>query len=178
MKKMKTLRTLLVIAIAIFGSVSSSFAQLGQGLAATTATAGGTVLTPITIALGTNLEFGTIVTSVAGGTVAVPTSGTATYTGVSVFTGAGAVTPTAATFNVSGNYSTTFATAVTSWPTVVTHTDGSTTMAIGAHVDNFDTTLDGTGVAHLKIGATLTLGGTQKAGRYTSDPFTVTVNYN
>ena len=179
------------LAIAILGFTTASFAQVAQNSSSTTAIATGTIITPINIAKGTDLAFGTVVTSATtSGSLVIKSDGTANiYTDVVAYSGQGASSPTPAEFNVSGDVGNNFAITVTNLPSAVTHTDGSATMTIGSWTSNQGLTFSGAGAtgtgtlssngtASFKIGATLSVGKSQKAGEYKSTAFTVTVNYN
>ena len=183
---MKTNRTLKLITLtaAIFGFAATSFAQ---NEASATAVASAGIITPITIQ-GTDLRFGTIFSSSSPLTATVTPDGQLTGTGVTEYNGTGNVSHQPATFTVNGNENNTFVINVTNLPTVVTHaTESGVTMAIGnwtstGSIIDFET---GSGVSQLvngvktfSIGATLSIGASQTSGSYTSDSFTVTVNYN
>ena len=180
------------LAIAILGFTTASFAQVAQNSSSTTAIATGTIITPINIEKVTDLAFGTVVTSATtSGSLVIKSDGTAnTYTDVVAYSGTGAISPTPALFNVSGDVDNTFAITVTNLPSAVTHKDGTTTMTIGSWTSSQGLltfsgagatgtgTLSSNGTASFKIGATLSVGQSQKAGEYKSTAFTVTVNYN
>lgn len=117
---MKTLVVLAILAIAGLANAQNS--------ANANATANATVICPISIHNNSNLEFGTITNSAAGGTVTVPTSGAATYSGVVATTGSHAgPTPHSADFTVGGQGA--FGYTVTS--TIVTNFSG-----VGAVLSN------------------------------------------
>jgi len=175
------------LAVVILGFSAASF---GQNSDNTTATAQGTIVTPITILKNFDMQFGTLVA--AAGTVVLNPGAAPTYSTVVAFTGAGTITPTPAKFTVSGDFDNPYTVNISGLPTVVTHTDGTTTMPLSAWSSTGNSvtfsaptgtgirTLDSSGEDIFEIGATLTVAGTtQKAGVYTSTtPFTVTVNYN
>lgn len=183
---MKTNRTLKLITLtaAIFGFAATSFAQND---ASATAVASAGIITPITIE-GTNLNFGTIFSSSSELEATVTPAGV--LSGVTEYNATGSVSHQAATFTVNGNENNTFAISVTNLPTEVTHvTESGVTMAIGnwTSTDNIITFEDqtGSGTSQLasgekifSIGATLTIGANQVSGTYTSESFTVKVNYN
>ena len=154
----------LAAAVAVTSALSFS------ALAATaTGTANATVLTPITIAAGTALNFGTLAGNASGGTVVVTAAGARSTTGTVVVTGG---TFAAGTFTVTGTGSSTFA---VTYPVSFNVVSGSDTMAVvvtGAATG----TLSG-GTVSLPVGGTLTVGGNQAAGSYTGN-YTMTVEYN
>ncbi len=171
------------LAIAVLGFSVSSFAQ---NSASATATAGGTIITPIAITKANDMSFGTVVANAnSAGSVKLNLSNAApTYNTVMAFSGAAAVAPQTAKFNITGNVDFAYTVTLSALPTKVTHSDGSTTMNIGewtSDITGTSTTGTGTltGGSHtLEVGATLSIGINQKAGAYTSTPFQVTVNYN
>ncbi|PLB86940.1 hypothetical protein C0T31_02470 [Dysgonamonadaceae bacterium] len=143
---------------------------------ATDVPATATIVAPISITKVDNLQFGKIIKSTTGGTVKIAASSNANpplYTGgLSAFTGTNAVT--AASFTVNGEVGYTYSISLPS-SINITHTDGSTTMA----VDDFTSTgglLTG-GTETLYVGATLNVGPNQTSGTYTGT-FNVTVAYN
>jgi len=144
------------------------------------ATATATIVTPIAIAKTVDMNFGNVAVSAALGTVVLdPAGGRSQTGGVSLPANTGTVT--AASFDVSGEATFTYA---------ITLPAGATTITSGANTMTVDTwtstptvgaggTLDGTGAQTLTVGATLNVAGSQPAGTYVSGtPFTVTVNYN
>lgn len=170
---MKTLRTLIVITIAVFGFSATSF---GQETASASATS--TIVTPISITKDVDMNFGNVaVQSSTGGTVVLAPAGTRTKTsGVTLPVTTGTVT--AASFTVGGSGSYTY--SITLPSSAVTIKSGSNTMT----VTNFTSTPSGTGQLSsgsqtLNVGATLNVSAGQPAGTYTTEtPFDVTVNYN
>lgn len=169
-------RTTLATAILLGGAFApSSFA------AEATANTSGTVVTPITITKGTDLNFGEFAADpTTAGTVTVSTGGAATAT-TAVVTGG---TASAATFTVAGSNGATYGIGIAS--TVLTHTDTATTMALttthdldGATAGSPATgTLDATtGNQTIYVGGQLSVAAAQKAGVY-SGTITATVNYN
>jgi len=112
-----SIKALVVVAILAIAGMANA-----QNSASATATANATVVCPISITNNTNLQFGTITNSASGGTVTVPTTGSAVYSGVVATTGANAgPTPHSADFTVKGQGA--FAYSVTS--TIVTNFAGT-----------------------------------------------------
>ena len=173
---MKTLRTLLVIAIVIFGFSAESFAQVGVNATATTTS---TIITPIAITKNVDLNFGNVAVNGTAGTVDLAATVGAARTpsgGVTLPNVGGTVT--AAKFTVTGLGTSTYAITL---PGTVTLSDGAThTM----DVNGFVSTPSGTGQLTagsqiIYVGATLNVTGGQAAGVYTNTTdLTVTVNYN
>jgi hypothetical protein len=167
---MKNITKLFAIAIAVIGFTSTSFAQTSA-----TATASGTIISPIAIAKNIDMNFGDLAVDATAGTVVLATDGSRTRTGgvtLPVITG----TVAAAEFTVTGTagYAYTF-----------TLPAGATTVANGANtmlVDNWTSNSTGIitgGTEVVKVGATLNVNASQAAGLYTSAvPFQVSVNYN
>lgn len=168
---------------ALNAALAAAVALGGSGLggavhaATTSGTATATVVTPIAIAAGDNLRFGSFSTSAAGQTVIIAASDGA-RTGTASF-----VTSTfgAATFNVTGDGTLTYAITLPSNGTVNITTgvgDATRTMA----VSSFSSDPSGTGALTagaqtLKVGATITTVASQVAGAYTGT-FNVSVDYN
>lgn len=159
-------------------------AALGLGgsaqAAQATATASGTVIAPITINAAANLVFGSFAAG-AGGTVTVSTSGARTTGGPVLM---GAVTPSAARFDIGGEAGATY--SITHSGTAVL-TNGAATMALAKFSDltganatagNPATgTLDGAGTQSLYVGGALTVAAGQLPGVYTGTVI-ATVEYN
>lgn len=161
-------------------------AALGACLAAPvqaaqdTASATGTVVTPIAIVAAGNLAFGSFAPG-AGGTVTVSTSGVRTASGPILMTGAAA---SAARFDISGEASSTYSITHSGSATL---TSGANTMALTKFSDlsaanatagnPLTGTLDGTGAQSLYVGGTLAVGAAQASGVYTGTVI-ATVEYN
>lgn len=170
------MKNLLFIAIAIFGFSAVSF---GQETA--TATATGTIVTPIAIANAGDLNFGNVaVQSVLGGTVILAADGTRTTGGAGGVTlPASAGTVSAAHFDVTGTANYTYTITLPTTATTVTSAGNIMTVDNFTSTPTSDGTLDGSGAQTIDVGATLNVAAGQPAGEYTSTiPFNVTVNYN
>jgi hypothetical protein len=140
-----------------------------------------TVIAPITIANTIDMSFGNLVSTVGGGDVILPTSGTRTGN-VDILLGSDNGTVTAASFDITGEASYSYGITL---PTSLDVTDvaSSTTMAVGTFVSLPAATGSGTlstgGTQTLLVGATITLGAGQAAGDYTNTTdMIVTVMYN
>jgi len=93
-----SLKALVVVALLAIAGMANA-----QNSASATATANATIVCPVSITNNSNLEFGTITNSATGGSVVVPTVGSATYNTVVATTGAHAgPTPHSADFTVKG----------------------------------------------------------------------------
>ena len=171
---MKNMKKVLVLAIVVLGFAASSFAQV-TATASTTAT----IITPIAITKTVDMNFGNIAVSpTIAGTVVLPTTGARTLTGgvtLPVVTG----TVTAASFNVTGEGTSTYSITLPSAAITLNGTPSGTMT-----VQNFVSTPSGTGALTggaqvIKVGATLNVGAAQTAGIYTNAAgLFVTVNYN
>lgn len=160
-----------------------AFAILAMGFAATasaqssdfaTVTASAAVVAPISITAGNNMDFGKIVATVAGGTVAVDAAGALTATGVVSHSSS---VGSAASFTVNGESGLTYNITL---PTTfdLAGPTGSTAMAVSNFSTDATNTLTG-GTETFHVAATLTVGANQMPGAYTnSSDFTVTVAYN
>lgn len=179
---MKTNRTLKLITLtaAIFGFAATSF---GQITASDGAGAFATIIKPITLTKVDDLQFGVIAADADGGSVVVAAAtGTATPSGVILYTaGNNAIDPSAAFFNVTGEASYTYKITLPSSVTL-TRDGGAETMSVGTFKTNTPSeslvgnTFDEDGKASFKVGGTLTIGASQVAGLY-AGTLSVTVDY-
>ena len=160
-----SLRFSLVAALVAGASVFTS----GALAATASGTANATVLTPIAIAAGTALNFGTIAANAAGGTVVLTSAGVRSKTGTVVLTAAAF---SVGTLTVTGTGSSTFA---VTYPGSFNVTSGANTM--GVVVSGAATGTLAGGTVSLPVGGTLTVGANQIAGSYTGS-YTMTVEYN
>ena len=167
------MKKLITLAIVIFGFTAISFAQVTA-----TATATGTIVTPIAISTTGQMNFGNVAVSGTAGTVILSAAGSRTTTG-GVTLPATAGTVSAAHFVVTGTATYTYSIGLPSTATTVT--SGSNNMTVDAFTSTPTPqgTLNGSGTQTVDVGATLNVGCSQVAGTYLSPtPFTVTVNYN
>jgi len=171
---MKNMKNLLLTAIAIFGFSAISF---GQATVSATANAEATIVTPLGIEKKIDLNFGNVAVNNTIGTVIITPLGVRSVTGgatLPAVTG----TVTAASFDVIGD--TDYGYSIKLPTTATTVKSGSNTMTVDTWSSNPTTTGKLTsGKQTLLVGATLNVGISQAAGKYTSDQnFTVTVCYN
>jgi spore coat protein U-like protein len=174
---MKSKITSAALALAVGAFSASSFA------AEATASAGGTVITPIAITKAADLSFGKFAPG-AGGTVTISTSGARTGSGV-ILSSVGS-SPTAARFNVTGDADATYSISINAPTTLSDGAATASTMGFatfsdltggGATSGNVTSgTLTG-GAQSIFVGGTLTVGASQKAASYAGN-VTVTVEYN
>jgi len=173
---MKNLQKFLILAVAMTGISTASFAQTDVKTATVTASA--TIITPITITKIDDLNFGNIVSTTAGGKVVLSPAGVRTEAGVQLPAVTGTVT--AASFTVTGQDG--YAYAVTLPTTAYSIATGTGSANQLMSLDTFTSNTTGTltgGTQTLKVGATLTLVANQIAGTYIgTTPFNVSVNYN
>lgn len=173
---MKKLSKISAITILMIGASLSSFAQ-----ASATATATGTIITPIAITKTIDMNFGNAaVQAGTAGTVVLTPNGTG---GSRVATGGVTLpnvigTVSEASFNVTGEGTSTYSITITGAPLTVT--SGANTMTVTAFTSN--PTPTGTltaGAQTVTVGGTLNVAAAQTPGTYISGgTFTVTVNYN
>lgn len=164
--------TKLGLAVILAGIYSS-----GVTGATVNGTATATVIAPLILTETTPMSFGTIAAGATGGTVVLSTAGARAVTGDvnAIAAGPGA----AGAFTVQGEA----AQAYTMTIAPGTLSDGlGNTMAVGTFVYT-PPVLTG-GADAFNVGATLTVGGSQAAGAYSTGtlpggaPFVITANYN
>jgi hypothetical protein len=180
---MNTIVALRHFKLALLAAFALGLIGAGSGaLAATTATASAsaTVIAPIAVSSTANLSFGKFAPG-AGGSVTINTAGSRTVSGVIASGG----TPTAATFDITGEPSATY--AIDTSATTANLNSGANTMAL-ALISDFTGggatsgtqatgTLDGTGKQTLHVGGVLTVSASQPNGSY-SGTISVAVAYN
>ena len=173
---MKNLTKVLAIASILIAGSTASFAQ-----ATATASASATIVTPIAISKTVDMNFGNVaVSATIAGTAVLAPAGTRTTGGAGGVTlPVTAGTVAAASFNVTGQASYTYAITL---PTTCTLSDGAShTMTVNAFTSSPSATgaLSTGGTQTLNVGATLNVAAAQAAGSYTNATgVPVTVNYN
>jgi hypothetical protein len=166
------MKKILLFSIIMIAFSAGAFAQS----ASATATATAVIVSPITLTRTADMSFGNIIADVDGGTVVLVPAGTRTLNGLTSPSLPGTVT--AASFNVTGLASATYAITL---PATHDITNGAQTMTVNAFTSDPTPTgaLDGAGTQTINVGATLNVNANQAAGTYTNAAgFTVTVNYN
>jgi len=166
------MKKILLFSIVMIAFTAGAFAQS----ASATATATAVIVSPITLTRTADMSFGNIIADVDGGTVVLVPAGTRTLNGLTSPSLPGTVT--AASFNVSGLASATYAITL---PLTHDITNGVQTMTVNTFSSTPTPTgaLDGAGTQTLNVGATLNVNANQQAGTYTNAAgFAVTVNYN
>ena len=173
---MKNLNKLIAASLMLVAFTTNSNAQ---STAYSSATA--TLLTPISIAKNTDLNFGTLAASATAGTVVIDYVNGRTKTG-GVKLLAGSAAEKTAVFTVTGEGTNTFSISI---PSSITLTNGaSQTMVVNSITCQEGTSnqlISGTKV--LKVKGTLVVSANQNAGVYTNTAtdntgLYVTVNYN
>lgn len=158
-----------IIAISAF-----SFNAYAQNPTATaSATASGTIVTPIAIENVQNLMFGNIIASAVGGTVTIANDGSRTLNGVAAPSIEG--TSQEAQFKVTGMTGAAFAVTMPGDGVVALAGPGEN-MTLTAFTNNSTNTITG-GEVTFAVGATLNVNAAQVAGEY-SGTFEIAVNYN
>ena len=164
-------RTALAAAVAVGGLATGLQAQA----ATDDATISATVVTPIAIVNTAGLNFGSF-SSATAGTVVVAPNGTRTQTGGVLLVNS-VNSPAAASFNVTGEGTLTYAITLPG-SAVTINGPSSSTMSVATFTSNPSGTGTLTaGAQTLTVGATLTTGVSQTTGAY-SGTFDVTVEYN
>lgn len=163
-----------ILASAILSIVLSSgaFAQSSQ-----TATATATLITPISIAVANNMEFGTIAASGTAGTVVLDTATNARSATGGVYLQSGGAAAQIAEFTVTGEANHSF--TISSPASISLARSGGGTLSLALTGTTTPSTLSESGTSTIKIGGTLTVPANAVAGSYTNTAdLTVTVNYN
>jgi hypothetical protein len=163
--------------MAIFAMGLATAANAQNAATESTTTASAQIVVPISISKVTDLNFGSIISSTAGGTVVLAPSGTVTPTGVSMFTGTNTVATSAAEYTISGEAGQTYVITMPADNTVVLSDGGTNSMQLTAFTHNATGTF-GASSETFQVGATLNVGANQAAGNYVSTAFDVTVAYN
>lgn len=169
------MKKVIVILILVLAS-SAVFVSSGEATEAT-ASATAEVMNPIAISKAADLRFGKFA-ALTGGSVVIAADGTRSATGAVVLslTNAGG----AASFNVTGDNSATYAITLPSSAVTITHAINIlATMSVGTFTSNPSGTgtLSASGAQTVGVGGTLSVASGQTSGSY-SGTFTVGVEYN
>ncbi|MEI7831195.1 MAG: DUF4402 domain-containing protein [Prolixibacteraceae bacterium] len=180
------MKKLIILFIAVAGFGVSSYAQ--SSVINTTATSTARIIAPIGVEKITNMDFGTIVQNLTGGTVRLNALTTATRTAspTTLITSINAGVPTAASFTITGETNATYTVVLPADVLLqgpLTNTMHMTDMKVANYLDADFTTgtnsISATGANNvIYVGGLLTLGATQATGQYTSAAFAITVAYN
>lgn len=167
-------KTLIAITVSTIASVASASAQ-STATASTTAT----LIIPISVTNSAPLNFGSLASSGAAGTIVLTPAGAASVSGG--VTQVAASTVSAATFTVTGEAASSFSLVT---PTEFTISNGTTTLIVnGITSDYVAPTILTAGTRVVNVGATLNVPANTAAGAYVNDGtgdagLFVTVNYN
>lgn len=171
----KNLKGLLFLAIGMIGCSAAANAQATDTKTAN-ATVGATIITPITIAETSNMNFGNIVANAAG-TVVLSTAGGRTSTALQLPAVKGVVT--AAAFTVTGQTDYAYTITLPTTYTIATGTKTATEVMSLSAFNHDATQVLTSGTETFHVGATLTVVAGQKSGTYVGDDaLAVKVNYN
>lgn len=158
----------------IFWLAPLAICTLATGIAqAADGTANAKVITALTLISSTDLEFGQLSVGASGGSLVIATDDSRTQTGDVVLEGG---TYNAGVWAVTGEASTAYDITL---PASATLSSGGSSMTVDTFTSDKageTSTLDGTGADTFKVGATLTVAGSQATGTYTGT-YTVTVAY-
>lgn len=150
--------------------LAASFGTTGANAAVREATAKAKIVSAVTVAKVTDLNFGTIVPFTAARDVTVAANGVAScQAGLVCLPGSS----TAASFTVTGSAGSTVS---VQYPASVTLTGPGAAMA--ATLDATSTLTLVAGATPFQFGGKLTVGANQIEGSYTTPDFNVDVNYN
>jgi len=160
-----------LLIVAIFSS--SLNAQTASATASADASA--RIIAPLEIFKVADLKFGNIAAGTSAGTVVIGTDDSRVKTGGVTLIAAGNVS-NSASFDILGYPEATFTIDI---PTTIQIVSGSDEMTVDNFVSNLGnaSSLDLSGEANLKVGATLNVDANQAPGLYTGS-FDVTVAYN
>jgi hypothetical protein len=162
----------LLLTILSISLSASTFAQSSQ-----TATATATLITPISIAVDNNMDFGTIAASATAGTVTLDTATNTRSASGGVYLQSGGAAAQIAQFTVTGEPNHSF--AVSSPASISLDRSGGGSLTLALTGTTSPSTLDETGSSTIKIGGTLSVPASALAGAYTNTTdLTVTINYN
>src|SRR5882762_5143702 len=164
--------------IFVFASLMTCLAANSFAQSTATASTTATLVTPISIAKVTDMNFGTIAASATSGTVVLDYADGRTTTGGTSLP-AGSTTQTTAVFAVTGEGTSSFSVAIPASPITLTGSV-SGTMTVSGFTDDLgaSSTLVA-GTKTIKVKATLNVPANAVAGVYTNaSGLFVTVNYN
>ena len=170
---MKAMNLLKLAAVLMAGTGLAALSTSQAFAASDNSNADAEIVTPISIAINTHMNFGKMGTTGVAGTVVLDTASARTPTNVDLLTGG---TVSAATFDVTGEGLGTYSITL---PASATLTKGADTMTVDTfnHDAGGSPALGAGGSDSFNVGATLHVGAAQAVGVY-SGSFAVTVNYN
>jgi spore coat protein U-like protein len=157
-----------LLAVSVLSAVAPAIAQSSAATSETTAV---TIITPIAISPVTPLSFGSVSVGTTGGTIVLPATGSATYTG-DVKNATGTTAPAQGAFKVTGVTGQNFTVSVVG----TALTSGANTIPLSGISNSTPTAITATG-STFTVGGTLTIAASQAAGTY-AGTITATVAYN
>jgi hypothetical protein len=169
------MRKLILVFFAIVMVASFSNRAVAQNTATDAAAAYATIIAPITITNTVDLNFGDVIDGTGYVTISTASVRTSDY---QAFSGTQVGTVSAASFDIEGEATYTYAITLPSSDVILAETGGDE-MTVNAFVSNPTPTgtLDGSGEGVVLVGATLNVVSGQAPGLYTGT-FNVTVAYN
>jgi len=161
-----------LILAATMAALSTGLYSAAASAASVTANASANVITPLTIAEGSGMDFGDVSVGTAGGTVILDTTGGRSVTGDAEAVTGG--TEAAGVYNVTGLGTKAYS---ISFPASALISSGGNTMTVNTFTHDAGATpaLTG-GLDSFNVGATLVIGPSQAPGAY-SGTYSLTVNY-
>jgi spore coat protein U-like protein len=160
----------ILLAVSVLSAVAAP--AIAQSSAATSETTSVTIITPIAIAPVTPLSFGSVSVGTVGGTIVMPVTGSATYTG-DVKNVTGSTAPAQGSFKVTGLTGQNFSVSVVG----TSLSDGAShTIPLTGITNSTPTAITASG-STFTVGGTLTVAASQVAGTY-AGTITATVAYN
>jgi len=160
-----------IILAATVAALSTGLYSAVISAANVTANASANVISPLVITENTALNFGDVAVGITGGDVVLATGGGRSVTGDAEAVLGGA--NTAGAFTITGQALKAYTLTL---PATVDISGGVGTMDVTTFSDTSSGTLPAAGTESFNVGATLTIGGSQTPGLYSST-YTVTVDY-
>jgi hypothetical protein len=178
---MKRISKFFALAIVMLAFTAATYAQTA------TADALATIVAPMTITHSTDLVFGNIIGTVAGGSVTIAADAAGTRSGTAALIVNTSLATSSAQFAVTGSANSHYTITLPVGAVTLTDAAGANPMSVITWVSSPDDATNPTipvaGNFTLYVGATLTVPGNQPAGSYSTSnpsgtgPFTVGVNY-
>ncbi|MGE0092747.1 MAG: DUF4402 domain-containing protein [Bacteroidales bacterium] len=168
---MKTIKFFAIAALFLGFSVNAMAQQTGNA----TATAGATIVSPLSISNSRNLDFGTIVAnSENAGTVTLAATSDATSSATGVTMAPSSVSNTAV-FAINGDANRTFNITMPATVTLAGPDNAEMIITLAKNLDDDNNVLTG-GTSTLYVGGSLAVAANQAAGAYTAE-FNVAIAY-
>lgn len=162
----------LLIATGAAALSAGIYTSVASAASISTASATANVITPMTIAEGTAINFGDVSVGTLGGDVILAPGGGRSVTGDAEISAGGA--NTAGQFTITGVANRAY---LLTYPAAAVDISGGVgTMDVDTFTDTSSGIIPFAGTETFNVGATLTIGGSQPVNSYSST-YTVTVNY-